>query len=186
LFDEHLKKNFTINVTDTISKYVGHEVLQEEDRISIHAAGYIHACLQKFGLEDTKPAYNPGVKGIQSTMENSPETRDRKRYMSLVGCIQYIANTCRPDIAYTANFLARCQIKPQQVHVNLAKRVLRYLKTTSNYTLTYKKKEGATVLKGSANSDWVACKISRKSTSGYIILLNGTPIDWKSKRQKIY
>ena len=33
-------------------------------------------------------------------------------------------------------------------------------------------------------SDWAACPDSRKSVSGYIVLLGNSPLSWKSKKQK--
>ena len=77
-FDTHLKKHFTIKVTSTISKYVGHEILQQDNMLSIHAAGYIHACLIKFGLEESNGRYNPGIKGMQIKVENSPRVGNKK------------------------------------------------------------------------------------------------------------
>lgn len=35
------------------------------------------------------------------------------------------------------------------------------------------------------HSDWLGCKFSRKSRTGYLALLGGSPISWKSKKQSV-
>ena len=35
------------------------------------------------------------------------------------------------------------------------------------------------------DSDWAGCPDSRRSTSGYVLVLNGAAVAWKSKRQSV-
>jgi hypothetical protein len=39
------------------------------------------------------------------------------------------------------------------------------------------------VLWGYVDSDWAGCPDSRRSTSGFVFMLNGAAISWRSKRQ---
>ena len=41
------------------------------------------------------------------------------------------------------------------------------------------------VLWGFVDSDWAGCPDSRRSTSGYTLMLNGAAVSWKSKRQSV-
>ena len=41
------------------------------------------------------------------------------------------------------------------------------------------------VLWGFVDSDWAWCPDSRRSTSGYTLMLNGAAVSWKSKRQSV-
>lgn len=41
------------------------------------------------------------------------------------------------------------------------------------------------ILWGFVDSDWAGCPDSRRSTSGYALMLNGAAISWKSKRQSV-
>ena len=107
--------------------------------------------------------------------------------MSLVGTLSYISNLCRPDISFIVNYLSRQSHKATQAHLKMARNVFRYLKYTKKYGILYKNVEDKKELKMVAysDSDWAGDKDTSKSTSGYIILINGSPLSWKSKKQGV-
>ena len=65
-----------------------------------------------------------------------------------------------------------------------AKRILCYLKGTSQLGLEYSK-DGNRNLIGFSDSDWAGNKDGRKSTGAYIFMLAGAPVSWRSKRQSV-
>ena len=62
------------------------------------------------------------------------------------------------------------------------KRILRYLKGTSNLGLLYREDTPAEIT-GYSDADWASDVGDRKSTSGYVFLLGGTAISWRSGKQ---
>jgi hypothetical protein len=68
-----------------------------------------------------------------------------------------------------------------------AKRVLRYLKGTKEMGLKFTRPADGSrnLLWGYVDSDWAGCVDTRKSTTGYVLMLNGAAIAWKSKRQNV-
>ncbi|XP_047168304.1 secreted RxLR effector protein 161-like [Vigna umbellata] len=68
-----------------------------------------------------------------------------------------------------------------------AKRVLRYIKGTLDYGILFPggRKKTAMEITGYTNSDYGGDQIERKSTSGYIFMLNGAPISWCSNKQPV-
>ncbi|XP_062075084.1 secreted RxLR effector protein 161-like [Humulus lupulus] len=95
------------------------------------------------------------------------------------------AQVCtRPNIAYVVGMLGRYLSNPGMDHWIAAKRVMRYLQRTKGYMLTYKKLDRLEVV-GYSDSDFVGCQDSRKSTSGYIYMLAGGVISWKSANQTL-
>ena len=77
---------------------------------------------------------------------------------------------------------ARFQPSPKESHLNATKRILRYLKHTPNVGLWYPK--GAKFeLVGYSDSDYVGCKVERKSTSDTCQLLGRSLVSWSSKKQ---
>jgi hypothetical protein len=77
--------------------------------------------------------------------------------------------------------LSRYLREPTENQLRAAKRVLRYLKDTSDFGITYK---SGTELKldGYSDADWAGDPIDRKSTAGYVFKVANGPITWKSKR----
>ena len=59
---------------------------------------------------------------------------------------------------------------------------MRYLQRTKDYMLTYRKSDQLEII-GYSDSDLARCRDSMKSTSGYIYLLAGGDISWKSVKQ---
>ncbi len=62
------------------------------------------------------------------------------------------------------------------------KRIFRYLKGTAELRLLYSKEAGSELC-GYSDADWAGDLDDRKSTSGYLFMLGGAAISWKSKKQ---
>ncbi|RVW82677.1 Retrovirus-related Pol polyprotein from transposon TNT 1-94 [Vitis vinifera] len=86
----------------------------------------------------------------------------------------------RPDIAFAVGTLG--QSNPGIDHWKAAKKVIRYLQGTKDYELMYRRTSNLKVV-GYSDSDIANCVDSRKSTSGYIFILAGGAISWKSVKQ---
>ena len=99
----------------------------------------------------------------------------------------YGATSTRPDITYSVAALCRYNAKPYTTHMTVAKRVLRYLKGTSDVGLVFPGRStlGAEkdVLLGYTDSDFAGDRADRKSQGGYIFYAHGGPIDWQLKKQ---
>ena len=61
---------------------------------------------------------------------------------------------------------------------------MRYLQGTKSYMLTYKRLDDLEVI-GYSDSDYAGCLDSRRSTSGYIFMLAGGAISWRSAKQTL-
>ena len=87
----------------------------------------------------------------------------------------------RPDLAFAVTHLSRFMTNPAQEHFIALNRIWRYLIHTTNYGLSYSL---GTELKSYCDSDWGGDIISRKSTTGYILLFGNSAISWSSQIQK--
>ena len=94
----------------------------------------------------------------------------------------YAMMCTRPDICYVVRLVSRYQSNPGQKHWMIVKRILRYLKGTSNYMLCYKGKKDLRLI-GFFDADWGGDVDQSKSTSGCAFLLNDSAILWRSKKQ---
>lgn len=90
----------------------------------------------------------------------------------------------RPDLMFVVCLLSRFMADPKEEHMLIGKRVLRYLKGTLEFGVFYGRSSKLDLL-GYTDSDYARDMNDRKSTSGYVFLLNGAAICWSSRKQDI-
>uniref|UniRef100_A0A803MYU8 Reverse transcriptase Ty1/copia-type domain-containing protein n=1 Tax=Chenopodium quinoa TaxID=63459 RepID=A0A803MYU8_CHEQI len=85
----------------------------------------------------------------------------------------------KPDLSFTVQHLSQFLQEPRMPHF----RALQHNGTNGQGILL----RGADIftLQAYCDSDWGACLESRRSISGYILLLGKSPITWKSKKQGV-
>ena len=86
------------------------------------------------------------------------------------------------DISYSVQHLSKFMQSPREPHLKAAYHVLRYLKQDPTMGIFISNKADFTV-SAYCDSDWAACPESRRSVSGYLVLMGDSPISWKSKKQ---
>ncbi|GKC78192.1 zinc finger, CCHC-type containing protein [Tanacetum coccineum] len=87
----------------------------------------------------------------------------------------------RPDIAFAVGKLSRYTSNPGTQHWQAIQRVLKYLKKTMDYRLTYT--GYPLVLEGYIDSSCISNTEDNSSTSGWVFLLGGGAISWASNKQ---
>jgi len=104
----------------------------------------------------------------------------------LFGELNYIAGLSRPDIAFSINKIARRLNNPSKEVFRCAKRILSYIASSSSLGLKNTRNDNNTKeikLIGYSDASFADIDTDKfKSSAGFIILLNGTPISWKSKK----
>jgi len=122
-------------------RFLGIEMERTKDGgFSICQRGYINTIIRRFGLMDAKPAKSP--LDPQSDLANTQcedKPANRKEYLSMVGSLMYAALGSRTDIAFSVTALSRYNIQPLEMHAKGAKRVLRYLMTTAEFQIHYRR-----------------------------------------------
>ena len=98
----------------------------------------------------------------------------------MIGSILYVTTT-RPDVMNEVCQVARFQSFPRASHLLAVKRILRYLKGTTDYGLWYPKGNNLD-LYAFIDADWAGCVDDRKSTSGAAFYLGGCLVSWLSKK----
>ncbi|CAI7866448.1 unnamed protein product [Closterium sp. NIES-53] len=104
-------------------------------------------------------------------------------YPELVGCLMYLLTCTRPDLAYPLSILAR-YVAPgrhRPEHMAAAKRVLRYLCSTSGLGLVLGGRSPV-VLTGHADASWVDDLATQRSSQGYTFSLGSGFVSWRSTR----
>ncbi|KAJ0472560.1 putative RNA-directed DNA polymerase [Helianthus annuus] len=179
-----LHETFRIKDLGILKYFLGIEVLYENKTVCLSQRKYCLELLSEFGYLGCKPVSVPIEQSslITSKLEkNQQDLKNITGFQKLIGKLIYLSLT-RPDISYTVQFLSQFMHKPKEVHLNLALRLLRYLKRNPGKGLTFKKSNKLN-LYGFADSDWAKCLSTRKSVTGFCIFLGECLVSWKSKKQ---
>jgi hypothetical protein len=183
----HLLKVFDGRDLGPITSYLG--IAVERNRaartITIHHNLMVKDLVAKYGLEDSNPRRLPMS---ASTVASTPgESLDLKvyPYRQLVGSLMHLSVTVRPDITFAVGVLARSMAEPTMVHWQAAKGVLRYLSGTASLGITFGGSSSGPDLRlqGYCDADYAGDTDTRKSTTGYVFILNSGAVSWQSKRQ---
>nr|GFA86912.1 ribonuclease H-like domain, reverse transcriptase, RNA-dependent DNA polymerase [Tanacetum cinerariifolium] len=127
---------------------------------------YANKILKEAGMIDcneTLIPMDPGTritKITEGTMVNSTE------YRSLIGCLRYLLHT-RPDLSYSVGLLSRFMQEPREQHMKAIRQVVRYVKGTKDYGITYKHTKGNKI-HGFSDSSYGVNTQEGKGTTGII------------------
>ena len=144
---------------------------------------YIEDLLEKFNMKDCKNVATPMEVNERFVSESkSKEDMERKPYRELIGSLIYLANATRPDIAFATNVLNRFYEGSKIAQWKAAKRVLRYLRGTTEYAISYGKSDAKLV--GYIDADWAEDTKDRRSCTGYVMMLANGPISWCTRKQR--
>jgi hypothetical protein len=189
-----LSNIFPVKDLGEASHCLGFEIVRDRPRHLLHLTqrGKVLRLLEEHGMADAKPLGCPGDPGVHLDKEQcaAPDSPPIfPDYRKLVGQLNYLATTTRPDIAFAVNMCGRYMAHPGPTHVTALKRILHYLVGTANYALTLGGDEPVR-LEAYSDADHAGCVDTRYSTSGGLITLgkassgSTSPISWYSRRQK--
>ncbi|CAL2227364.1 unnamed protein product [Prunus armeniaca] len=130
------------------------------------------------GIEILQRAY-----GFMISKDEDGITVDETYFKQLVGSLTYLTTT-RPNMMFVTSLISRYIAKPIELHLQAAKRALRYLKEIVNYGIHYKRGRDGKLL-AFTDSNYAGDMKDRKSTSGYVFLLSSGVVSWSSKKQPI-
>lgn len=158
--------------------------------ISIGQSAYINTLLSRHGMNECNSSSTPMDSGMMHELIAAADGYEAsvtltRAYQSIIGGLMFAAICTRPDIAFAVSRLSRYCSNPTETRYTAAKRILRYLKGSVNYRITYTgSNDRHPQLIGYCDADWAQdrdCK--RKSTSGYVFVMCGGAISWQSKKQ---
>ena len=84
---------------------------------------------------------------------------------------------------HAVHVLSRFMHEPRKPNMEVALRILKYLKNTPGQGLFFPAQNDLR-LRAYCDSNWGGCPTTRRSTTGYCVFLGNSLISWRSKRQK--
>ncbi|CAI7816626.1 unnamed protein product, partial [Closterium sp. NIES-53] len=148
-------------------------ILVARRTITLTQSHMVQQVLQRFGFTWSSAQATPLATGHSLSAPPSDESIEPSGpYLELVGCLMYLVTCTHPDLAYPLGLLAR-YVAPgwhRKVHMDAAKKVLRYLCSTSGMGLVLEGR-GDVVLTGHSDASWVDDQATQRSSQGYTFSL---------------
>uniref|UniRef100_A0A7C9CV32 Reverse transcriptase Ty1/copia-type domain-containing protein n=1 Tax=Opuntia streptacantha TaxID=393608 RepID=A0A7C9CV32_OPUST len=180
---QYLHSQFHMKDLGILSYFLGLEIQSSSKGFFISQKKYVHDLLTEMHMLHSKPLQLPMGSHVKLTNFEGHKLSSPEVYRRLVGKLIYLTIT-RPDISFAVQVLSQFMHEPTEAHLGAAKHVLRYLNNTPNQGI-FLSSCAAINLTGYCDSDWGSCCDSRKSTTGFCILLGSSPISWKVKKQSV-
>lgn len=191
---EGLEKNFTMTYMGEPKKYLGIQIERSNEQLFMHQHEYTVDLVKKYQFGKEKVKETPmltrdGLRKINEEKKENEENEEEEEnhkydysYREITGKLLFLANATRPDISYAVNVISRNQVNPKKEDWDRIKRVIEYLRGSTEKGLTYKgTEEGMSCF---VDADFASDRIDRKSTTGFAIKLFGDTIMWRSKKQE--
>ncbi|GJP33789.1 hypothetical protein CLOM_g18299 [Closterium sp. NIES-68] len=187
--------------------YLGMHIERDTERgwLKLHQGQYINTLAEKYSLQEEREVVTPlpsEFKLIKAAEGEGVESEDQRQFQSMVGSLLYAAVHTRPDISFAVGQLARVVQNPTEEQCGAAERVVRYLKSYPTVGVQYlasaqlsqkgievvKEKgeqlgEGKVFLSCFADATWASEHEDSSSVGGYICMVGGGPVSWRSKKQ---
>ncbi|XP_066334217.1 uncharacterized mitochondrial protein AtMg00810-like [Miscanthus floridulus] len=178
-----INAEFKLKDMGPVHFFLGIQVQRRPDGFLLQQQQYYIDLLDRAGMADCRPSDTPvDTSGKLSTTTGTPlSTADASDYWSLVGALQYLTMT-RPDLQYAVQQACLHMHAPTTAHQGLVKRILRYIRGTTELGL-HLRRSSQSDLVAYSDADWAGCPDTRRSTSGYCVFMGDSLISWSSKRQ---
>lgn len=155
--------------------------------LSLYQDRYLQSLLKLFDMTACRPVSTPLSPNTHLLPATDTEVEEFDalgvNYRGIVGCLGYLSQCTRPELAYPCSILGQFLERPGITHWMAAKHVLRYLAGTPDLGLTYTRPSTIPTIVGFSDSDWAACRFSRRSICGFVFVICGGAISWRAKKQ---
>ncbi|XP_021768142.1 uncharacterized protein LOC110732499 [Chenopodium quinoa] len=177
-----LKSEFSMYDSGKLSYFLGISVTLTKDSMILCQSKYEEEIIHKAKMDSCKPVVTPVDIKLKLRPHDGEPMKDPSLYRSLAGALQYLTFT-RLDIAYVVQQVCLFMHAPTEPHYNALKRIIRYIKGTSDHGL-HLYRSAPTSLISYTYAYWGGCPdITRRSTSGYCVYLGDNLVSWSVKRQ---
>jgi hypothetical protein len=187
---------------------------RSKGKLQLNQTEAIEALARKWRCDTLHPRSLPLSSSTQlpKLEKATVSTRD---YLSIVGSVLHIAGVSRPDVSFAVGVLARHSATPGEEHMKAAIDLIRYLYSTKHLCIQYFRcsnggnkpevfeknsppfekplaerllasvPDGTTCPDIYVDADMAGDKATHRSTSGMVTMMNGGPISWYSRLQRL-
>jgi hypothetical protein len=188
--DKLQKRGFELTKEEDICDYLGIKLERSDGKIKMTQTSLIEKIISTTGLQNAKPNSVPATALALSSDPDGPAINENWSYTSVVGMLLYLSTNTRPDIAFAVSQVARFTSNPKQSHAIAVKIIVRYLLGTKTEGTTIEPSKSLSLdmycdadFGGLYNREPHESKDAVRSRTGFIVLLAGCPLVWKSQLQ---
>src|SRR3954471_10425472 len=171
---------------------LGIKIYRDRSRrlIGLSQSTYLDKILKKFNMDQSKKGFLPVLQGVKLSSAQCPTTAEDIEemsvipYASAIGSIMYAMLCTRPDVNLVVSLVGRYQSNPGKEHWIAVKNILKYLKRTKDMFLVYGG-DKELIVKGYVDASFDTDPDDSKSQSGYVFLMNGGAVSWRSSKQPV-
>ena len=175
------RDKFKLTVQGELSTFLKMEFETKNGFLAIGQSKYIMETATEFGIE-TKRKYKVPM-NQKMDFGDPKEIKGRvDGYSSLVGSLLYAQQKTRPDVSFPVHVLAKFGQANERQHYEAGLKVLTYLWSTKEKRLVFERKD-SWKMEVYADASFATSE-KRKSIGGYVILINGTAVMWRTYGQK--
>ena len=191
-----LGKEFKMEDRGDVEYILGIQVIRDRTArtLSMVQTQYAKDVVKKFKMEDSKcRLLVPIHSNTKFSKEDCPidpeeiEYMKRVPYRSAIGSLMYLATCTRPDISYAVSMCASYMHNPGRVHWAAVKQILAYVNATTSRGLVYGTRESNDEMLNRTyvyvDADHAGDLDNRKSRTGYVSMLHGGAVSWKTRLQ---
>jgi hypothetical protein len=184
---QHLTEPFDARDLGEAQQYLGIKITRNRGSRTLELSQELMTTelISRYGLYECKTRSSPLTPSVKLCRDDGEHLdKEASPYSQLIGSLMYLSVCTRPDIAYAVGALARYMSCPSMEHWQAAKGVLRYLAGTVSYGIMFgSTSDNTTGVVGYCDADYAGDVFTRRSTGGYVFIMNGAAISWQSKRQ---
>ena len=136
-----------------LTHFLGLQIHQQDSGIFLSQSKYGKNLVKNFGLEFASSFRTPMSLNVKLTVDLLGKSVDPSLYRSTIGSLLYLIAS-RPDINYSIGVCARYQANPKESHMTALKRIIKYVKTITNFGVWYNKDTNDVLVRYS-DADWV-------------------------------
>lgn len=159
----------------------------------LHQDAYVRKILDEFeftGGATRRSPMDPKVEAIPNRVPTTLDPECRVRYMKKLGCLNWLAMSSRPNIAYAVATAARLSHNPVLRQEELIlDRIFKYLERRPSYWLDLGTDEQEAsderpTMHIYSDADFAREPETMRSVSGTLTMINGRCVAWRAKLQK--
>ncbi|GJR28710.1 retrotransposon protein, putative, ty1-copia subclass [Tanacetum coccineum] len=189
---DYLGRCFSMKDLGEAAFILGIKIYRDRSKrlIGLSQNAYMDKILKRYKMDNSKRGYIPMQERLdlnKSQGAQTPKEVNRMKnvpYASAVGSIMYAVRCTRPDVAFAQNITSRFQQNPGELHWTAVKNILKYLRNTKDMFLVYGGNPSTELrVECYCDAGFETDRDDTKSQTGYVFVLNGGAVDWKSSKQ---